>query len=105
MVESKAPAGDPHDAPPPRIGPTGWNIPQPDLIVKMPKPVALPANGDIEYTYEIVHTNFTEARWVQFSEIRPSSRANVHHAVCLHPAAGSKWLHTPRSAFRSLLLI
>ncbi len=34
-----APAGDAHDAPAPRIWSEGWNIPQPDLVVKMPKPV------------------------------------------------------------------
>ena len=74
----------------------GWNIPQPDAIVKMPKPIALPAQGDIEYTYEIVHTNFTEAKWIQLSEIRPSSRESVHHAVVYVRPPGSKWLeHAP----------
>src|SRR5579864_5206931 len=41
------PAGDPKDAPPPRHWTTGWNIPQPDLIVKMPKPVKIAAEGEI----------------------------------------------------------
>jgi hypothetical protein len=92
----KAPAGDPHDAPAPRLWTNGWNIPQPDAIVKMTKPVALPAQGDIEYTYEIVPTHFTEAKWVQLSEIRPSSRESVHHAVVYVRPPGSKWLkHAP----------
>ena len=94
--KANAPAGNPHDAPPARIWTTGWNIPQPDAVIEMTKPVALPANGDIEYTYEIVRTNFTEAKWVQLSEIRPSSRANVHHAVVYVRPLGSKWLeHAP----------
>ena len=88
--KAKAPAGDPHDAPPPREWTNGWNIPQPDAIVKMTKPVELPAKGDIEYTYEIVHTNFTEAKWIQLSEIRPSSRESVHHAVVYIRPPGSK---------------
>ena len=29
------------DAPPPRPGRQGWNIPQPDVVVAMPKPVTL----------------------------------------------------------------
>ncbi len=95
-----APAGDPRDAPPPdervKRWTNGWNIPQPDAIVKMTKPIKLPAYGDIGYTYEIVPTTFTEAKWVQLSEIRPSSRENVHHAVVYIRPPGSKWLaHAP----------
>jgi Copper type II ascorbate-dependent monooxygenase, C-terminal domain len=95
-----APAGRPNDAPkdtpPPRQWTTGWNIPQPDLIVKMPKPVKIPAEGEIEYTYEIVPTQFTEDRWVQISEFRPGSPAHVHHAVVYIRPPDSPWLrHAP----------
>jgi hypothetical protein len=91
-AKSGTPAGDPHDAPAPRQWTEGWDIPQPDAIVKMPKPVPLPAEGDIEYTYEIVPAGFTEGKWVQMSEIRPSSRMNVHHAVVYIRPPDSKWL-------------
>src|SRR3984893_15322861 len=37
-----APEGDAHDAPAPRKWAEGWNIPQPDLVVKMPKAVEIP---------------------------------------------------------------
>ena len=91
-----APAGNPADAPPPPRWIEGWNIPQPDLVVQMTQPVAIPALCDIEYTYEIVPTGFTEGKWVQMSEIRPSSRANVHHAVVYIRPPGSPWLrHAP----------
>jgi mono/diheme cytochrome c family protein len=93
---ANAPAGDAHDAPPLRVWTSGWNIPEPDAIVKMTKPVMLPAHGDIDYTYEIVPTNFTQSKWIQLSEIRPSSRENVHHAVVYIRPPGSKWLaHAP----------
>ena len=91
-AEANAPAGDPKDAPLPRQWTDGWNIPQPDVIVKMPTPVALPAHGDVEYTYEIVPAGFTEDKWVQMSEVRPSSRENVHHAVVYIRPPDSKWL-------------
>jgi hypothetical protein len=88
--------GNPHDAPTSPHWVEGWNIPQPDDVVEMPKPVSLPAQGDIEYTYEIVPTGFTEDKWIEMSEIRPSSRANVHHAVVYVRPPGSKWLaHAP----------
>lgn len=91
-VDAGAPAGSPKDASPPRHWVEGWNIPEPDKVVQMPKPVALPATGDVEYTYEIVPTGFTEDKWVQMSEIRPSSREHVHHAVVYIRPPGSKWL-------------
>ncbi len=95
-VDAGAPAGNPRDAPPPRQWASGWIIPQPDDVVKMPAPVAIPATGDVEYTYEIVPTHFTKDEWVQMSEIRPSSRANVHHAVVYVRPPNSKWLeHAP----------
>ena len=91
-----APAGKANDAPPPRKWSAGWNIPQPDVIVKMPKPVQIPARGEVEYTYEIAATHFTEDRWVQMAEMRPSSAAHVHHAVVYIRPPESAWLrHAP----------
>jgi hypothetical protein len=88
--------GDANDAPAPPHWTEGWNIPRPDLVTEMPKAVELPARGDIEYTYEIVPTGFTEGKWVQMSEIRPSSRMNVHHAVVYVRPPDSQWLrHAP----------
>ena len=95
-AEGGAPAGDARDAPPPRKWAEGWNIPQPDLVVKMPKAVSVPARGEVEYTYEIVPTHFAEDRWVQMSEFRPGSPAHVHHAVVYIRPPDSEWLrHAP----------
>jgi mono/diheme cytochrome c family protein len=95
-AKAEAPAGDPRDALPPRKWTNGWNIPQPDLVVKMPAPVQIPARGEVEYTYEIVPTHFTEGRWVQMSEFRPGSPAHVHHAVVYIRPPDSQWLrHAP----------
>lgn len=95
-ADAGAPAGDPQDAPAPVHWAESWSIAQPDLILKMPKGVALPASGDVEYTYEIVVTGFKEARWVKAVEILPSLRANVHHAVVYVRPPDSKWMrHAP----------
>jgi hypothetical protein len=95
-VDAGAPDGDPKEAPPPRHWAAGWIILQPDDVVTMPKPVTIPARGDVEYTYEIVPTGFAEDKWMQMAEFRPSSRANVHHAVVYVRPRGSKWLrHAP----------
>ncbi|HMD30762.1 MAG TPA: hypothetical protein VKG84_02550 [Candidatus Acidoferrales bacterium] len=91
-----APAGDPASAPPLRQWAGGWNIPPPDAIVAMPAPVAIPARGEMEYTYEIVPTGFKEDKWVQMAQILPSSAPNVHHAVVYIRPPDAHWLrHAP----------
>jgi hypothetical protein len=91
-ADASAPAGDPKDAPALPPWTEGWNIPQPDAVLQMPMPVVIPAEGDVEYTYEIVPTNFAADKWVQMSEVRPSSRAHVHHAVVYIRPPESDWL-------------
>ena len=91
-VSRGAQAGERRDAPPPKQWAEGWNIPQPDSVIRMPKPVSIPAHGDVEYTYEIVPTGFTEDKWVQMSEIRPASLQHVHHAVVYIRPPDSAWL-------------
>jgi hypothetical protein len=91
-----APAGDVGDAPVPPHWAESWSVPQPDLIVKMTRGVALPASGDVEYTYEIVPTGFKEDRWVSGVEVLPALRANVHHAVVYIRPPDSQWMrHAP----------
>jgi hypothetical protein len=91
-VASGTPAGDPRAAPPDPHWTEGWNIAQPDLVLKMPLRVKIPDTGDVEYTYEIVPTNFTEGKWVQMAEMRPSARDHVHHAVVYIRPPQSTWL-------------
>lgn len=95
-AQAGTPAGDAHEAPPPAKWAESWTIPQPDLVLKMPNGVALPASGDVEYTYEIVPTGFKEDRWVQAAEVLPALRANVHHAVVYVRPPDSPWMrHAP----------
>jgi len=98
-ADAKAPKGDPRDAPAAVKWAESWTIPQPDLVIRMVKGVALPASGNVDYTYEIVPTHFAEDRWVQSVEVLPSLRANVHHAVVYVRPPGSSWLrHAPVGA-------
>jgi hypothetical protein len=95
-AKSNALAGNPEDAPPAPHWTDGWNIPEPDAVIEMPKAIEIPSRGQVEYTYEIIPTHFAEGKWVQMSEMRPSARANVHHAVVYVRPPGSKWLqHAP----------
>jgi hypothetical protein len=91
-ADAGAPEGDPRDAPPAKNWSRGWNIPQPDVVVRMLKAVSIPAQGEVDYTYEIVPTGFATDRWIQMSQIRPSSPKYVHHAVVYIRPPDSKWL-------------
>jgi len=98
-ADAGAPAGDSKEAPAAPHWAQRWSIAEPDLVLKMPKGVALPARGDVEYTYEIVATEFKEDRWVKAVEVLPSLRANVHHAVVYVRPPGSQWMrHAPMGA-------
>ncbi|MFN8006903.1 MAG: thiol-disulfide isomerase [Terriglobia bacterium] len=92
-VDTRMKRGDLKGNVPDRPWVEGWNLTEPpELVLKMPKPVAIPAHGEIEYTYEIVPTGFTEDKWVQASEVRPFSRQHVHHAVVYIRPPSSRWL-------------
>jgi hypothetical protein len=95
-ARSGAPAGDPNNAPPARGWADRWTILAPDLELKMAEAVKIPADGEVEYTYEIVPTHFSAGRWVQASEILPGLPQNVHHAVVYVRPPESQWLrHAP----------
>ena len=91
-VDSGAPAGDVKDAPAPRHWTDGWNIPTPDAVIGMPTPFPVPASGEVDYQYVVLPTGFTEDKWVQMAEMRPSQRGVVHHVVVFVRPPESKWL-------------
>lgn len=91
-ADAHAPEGNPSTAPPPLRWTKGWTIDQPDVVLQMPVAKAIPAEGDIPYQYIIIPTHFKEDRWVRMSEIRPSNRMVVHHAVAYIRDPKSAWL-------------
>jgi hypothetical protein len=90
-VDAGAPEGDSRDAPAPVTFREGWNI-RPDLVFQLPKPLKIPANGTVEYTYVAVSAPFKEDTWVAAGEIRPTNRARVHHVIAMVRPKGSKWM-------------
>jgi hypothetical protein len=90
-ADGGAPKGDVKDLPAPVTFVEGWQIGKPDLIFKLPKPYAVPGSGVIEYQHIIVPTGFTEDRWVQAAEVRPTERAVVHHIIAFVREPKSNW--------------
>ncbi|MBI4903657.1 MAG: thiol-disulfide isomerase [Acidobacteria bacterium] len=82
-ADGGAKEGSKSDAPPAREFVDGWNIPKPDIVLTMSKPFAVPAEGSINYQYMRVPTGFTDDKWIQMAEVRPSARGVVHHVVVL----------------------
>ncbi|MGH9937253.1 MAG: hypothetical protein ACREAM_13485, partial [Blastocatellia bacterium] len=94
-VGGGAPKGAPSDSPPAPKFTDGWEIGTPDVVISMPKPYAVPAEGVIDYQYFQAPTNFTEDKWAQAIEARPGARSVVHHILvfCREPDGA-----TPQSA-------
>ncbi|HEY7334583.1 MAG TPA: cytochrome c [Bryobacteraceae bacterium] len=80
-IDAGAVEGDPADSPRPRVFPLGWHIPKPDVVFEMPTEFPVPAKGTIDYQYIPVPTHFTEDKWVEMAEVRPSDPSVVHHAI------------------------
>jgi hypothetical protein len=79
-VAAGAPAGDPGRAPPPPVWPVGWQLGAPDLVVRLPAPYPLPADGRDVYRNFVIRPPPGGKRYVAAWEFRPGSRT-VHHAI------------------------
>jgi peroxiredoxin/mono/diheme cytochrome c family protein len=90
-VNAGCPEGDPADLPEPRKFVEGWNIPQPDLVLKMAdKPFQVPAEGVVDYKHFVVDPGFTEDKWMVACEARPGNRAVVHHILVFLQSPGGE---------------
>ncbi len=59
----------------------GWQLGEPDLIVKMLDPFEVPAKGPDIYRNFVVPIGLPEDRWVTAIEVRPSARSVLHHVL------------------------
>jgi peroxiredoxin len=80
-VSTGCPEGDAKQLPPSKDYADGWRIPKPDVVLKIPKPYSVPANGEVRYQYFEVPTNFTEDKWIQAAEALPDAKQVVHHII------------------------
>jgi thiol-disulfide isomerase/thioredoxin len=80
-LDAGLPLGDVTDAPLPRTFPKDWQIGKPDLILQMSKPIAIKAEGTMDYQRVLVETDLEEDRWVQAIEVQPTAREVTHHML------------------------
>ena len=89
----------------------GWQLGEPDLVVKMPDVYTLGPEGKDIYRNFVIPIPTTETRYVRALEFQPGNRKTVHHAFirfdrtresrrldALDPEPGFSGLHTPSSA-------
>ncbi len=82
--------GDPSAMPAPVRWPKKkWKISKPDLVLSVPKPVEVPAEGYIPYQYASLHRSgvaglfpfvFPEDTWIQEVQIKAQDPKVLHHA-------------------------
>jgi len=76
-----APEGNPSDLPAPPKFVDGWMMGKPDAVFTMQEDYPIPAAGTLDYKFFEIPTNLTEDKWLQAFEVRPGSRAVVHHVI------------------------
>ncbi len=79
-ANAAAPEGDPPRPSPPQFG-DGWRLGQPDLVIKMPEPFVIPAEGHDIYQCFAVRLDLPEVKVLSAVEFRPGSRKAVHHSI------------------------
>jgi mono/diheme cytochrome c family protein len=96
-VNSDCPPGDPAATPPPPQFTSGWQLGEPDLIVKMAEPYELAAEGRDAYRCFVIPLQIPPGKYLQAVEYRPSNRRIVHHALLTslkHDAAAFRLIMT-----------
>jgi len=58
-----------------------WDLGEPDLVVTLPKPQSIPANGVLQYRYVDGEFEMPHDAWLRASVVRPDNRRVVHHVI------------------------
>lgn len=80
-LEADCPSGDLASAPPVPEFTAGWQLGEPDLVVEMPRAFEVPAGGPDIYRNFVIPLGLDEDRWITAIEVRPQSRAVLHHVL------------------------
>ncbi len=81
--------GDRADLPPTPTFSSGWRLGQPDLVLKMPEPFAVPANGPDIFQHFVIPIDIPADRLVTAIELHPGNKRVVHHAVLFLDSTGT----------------
>jgi Tfp pilus assembly protein PilF/mono/diheme cytochrome c family protein len=82
-VDEGALEGNAADLPAPPKFVAGWQLGEPDLVMKATNPFILPASGSDMYWNSIFRLPLDRTRWMKAIEIRPGEKQFIHHANVL----------------------
>jgi len=88
-LESGLPRGDMSAAPVAPEYPGGWVLGEPDLVLTMPDPVTIPAEGDDIYWYFAIPSGLVDDRMIAAIDFRPGNSRVVHHASFRYDDTGT----------------
>jgi Flp pilus assembly protein TadD len=80
-VDEGASEGDPADKPPMPEWVDGWQLGEPDLVLRMPNAYTLRADGSDVFRNFVIPIQLPSTRYVRAMEFRPDRPNVVHHAV------------------------
>jgi hypothetical protein len=79
--EGGAAEGDRADLPAAPKFTAGWQLGEPDLVIRMAEPYTLAASGPDEYRCFVLPIQVPAGKYIKSIEYRPGNRKIVHHAV------------------------
>jgi tetratricopeptide (TPR) repeat protein len=80
-VEGGAPEGDRRDLPPPPAWKSGWQLGEPDLVVRMTGAYAVQADGPDVFRKFVLPIPVSGTKYVRAIEFRPGNPRVLHHAI------------------------
>lgn len=80
-IETGKAEGDPADLPAPPEFPSGWELGEPDLVLKMTEPFEVYADGPDILQNFVIPIEIPEDKLVRAIQFRPGNERVVHHSV------------------------
>ena len=91
-IEAGRPEGAAGDLPSPPAWPSGWQLGEPDLILRMEEEFAIPADGPDVFRNFVLPVPVDRPRYVRGFEFRPGNAPVVHHArMLIDPNGTARW--------------
>jgi hypothetical protein len=79
--EDGMPSGDLDKVPKPPTFPEGWALGEPDLVLKLPQPIDVPAEGPDQFRNVVLPVDLADDRFITAIDFEPSARKVLHHAL------------------------
>ena len=87
-VSQGMPEGDSGAQPVPPRFPQGWQLGQPDLVIRLEEAFLIPEDGPDLYRNFVMKLDLETDKWVRAVAFRPQARTSAHHALFCYDTTG-----------------